>query len=48
MTQLFSIGHKQFTYLLLGLCILGVSLAFFALSAVKPYMGIELSKGAQG
>jgi len=48
MTQLLSIGRKQLTYLLFGLCILGVSLTFFALSAGKPYMGIELSKGAQG
>lgn len=48
MTQLLSIGRKQLTYLLFGLCILGISLTFFALSAGKPYMGIELSKGAQG
>jgi signal transduction histidine kinase len=48
MTQRFSIGRKQFIFLLLGLCILGVSLTFFGLSASKPYMGIELSKGAQG
>ena len=27
---------------------MGISLTFFALSAGKPYMGIELSKGAQG
>ena len=48
MTQIFGIRRKQLIFLLLGLCILTVSLMFFALSAGKPYMGIELSKGAQG
>ncbi len=33
---------------LFGLCILLISLIFFAFSLSKPYMGVDLSKGAQG
>ena len=43
-----SMERRQLLLSLFGLCILLVSLTFFALSVNKPYMGIELSKGEQG
>jgi len=39
---------QRLLFSLFGLCILVISLTFFALSISKPYMGIELSKSAQG
>ena len=48
MSQSGSMGHKRLLFSLFGLCILVISLTFFALSISKPYMGIELSKSAQG
>jgi signal transduction histidine kinase len=41
-------GRKLFLLSLLGICILAVSLLFLVLSASRPYMGIELSKGTKG
>jgi len=48
MSQNGSMGRKRLLFSLFGLCILLVSLTFFALSVNKPYMGIELSKGERG
>ena len=48
MNKFINMGYKRLLFSLFGLCILVVSLTFFALSVNKPYMGIQLSKGAQG
>jgi hypothetical protein len=48
MNLLKGMGYKRLLFLLLGLCILAISLTFFALNISKPYIGLELSKGVQG
>ena len=45
------VDHKRLRvvlFLLLAICILTVSLIFFSLSINKPFMGIVISKNAQG
>ena len=41
-------AHNRFLLLLFGVCLLAISLAFFALSIGRPYMGITLSANEQG
>ena len=48
MNQGDNIMGKRLLFSLFGLCIILVSLTFFALSISKPYLGIEFSKSAQG
>jgi signal transduction histidine kinase len=40
--------RNRFLLLLLGVCLVAISLAFFALSINKPYMGVTLSMDKQG
>lgn len=46
--NLINIKPKRLLLLLFGVCILSISLVFFALSLNKPYMGIEFSRDEQG
>jgi nitrogen-specific signal transduction histidine kinase len=48
MSRLEKIGQNKLLFSLFGLLILIISLVFFALSLVKPYIGTSFSKGAQG
>jgi nitrogen-specific signal transduction histidine kinase len=48
MSQIEKTGQKQLLFSLLGLLILLMSLAFFTLSLIKPFMGITFSQGSQG
>ena len=48
MSLLEKIGQNKLLFSLFGLIILIISLVFFALSLIKPYIGTSFSKGAQG
>jgi signal transduction histidine kinase len=48
MSRLEKIGQNKLLFSLFGLLIVLISLSFFTLSLIKPYMGISFSKGAQG
>jgi len=48
MSQMEKTGQNKLIFYLFGLLIVLISLAFFALSLIKPYMGTSFSKGSQG
>jgi signal transduction histidine kinase len=48
MVKLIKMIYKKQIILVSGIGIVAISLAFFALSVVKPNMGIQLTKGQQG